>query len=113
MTQVSLQDILSCSSLPSLPAVAARLLELTSNPNVELSEISRLVQQDQALAARVLKTVNSSFYGLTSPCGSIERAMGYLGLNSVKSLVLGFSFVDVTGEGKDGTFDLQEHWRRA
>ena len=107
-----LQDVLNCSNLPSLPAVAIKLLELTSDPDVAMKEIAQLVQQDQALAAKVLKTVNSSFYGLSSRCGSIERAMGYLGLNTVKSLVLGFSLVEATNDVGDG-FDLEAHWRRA
>ncbi len=112
MSDSQLQDVLSCSNLPSLPAVAVRLLELTSDPDVAMGDIAKLVQQDQALSAKVLKTVNSSFYGLSTPCGSIERAMGYLGLNTVKSLVLGFSLVETTKAVDDG-FDLNAHWRRA
>ncbi len=108
-----MKNILSCPNLPSLPAIAVQLLELTGDPNVAMSDIAKLVQQDQALAVKVLKTVNSSFYGLSSPCGSIDRAMGYLGLNTVKSLVLGFCLVETTkGAGDDG-FDLEAHWRRA
>ena len=113
MSHVSLDEIMMCSNLPSLPAVAVRLLELTSDPDVAMSDIAQLVQQDQALAAKVLKTVNSSFYGLSTPCGSIERAMGYLGLNTVKSLVLGFSLVDTTRNVRETGFDLDAHWRRA
>lgn len=78
-----------------------------------MSDIAKLVQQDQALAAKVLKTVNSSYYGLSSPCGSIDRAMGYLGLNTVKSLVLGFSLVETTKHSGENGFDLEGHWRRA
>ncbi len=113
MSEPLLEEVLSCSNLPSLPAVAVKLLELTSDPDVAMSDIAKLVQQDQALAAKVLKTVNSSFYGLSTPCGSIERAMGYLGLNTVKSLVLGFSLIDTTKSAGEEGFDLNAHWRRA
>lgn len=113
MSQFSIDEVMMCPSLPSLPAVAVRLLELTSDPDVAISDIAKLVQQDQALAGKVLKTVNSSFYGLSSPCGSIDRAMGYLGLNTVKSLVLGFSLVEATGSADEGGFDMDAHWRRA
>lgn len=113
MSQFSLDEIMVCPRLPSLPAVAVRLLELTSDPDVAISDIAKLVQQDQALAAKVLKTVNSSFYGLSSPCGSIDRAMGYLGLNTVKSLVLGFSLVEASSAADEGVFDMDAHWRRA
>jgi len=113
MSQSQLQSILTCPNLPTLPAIAVQLMELTSDPNVAMSDIARLVQQDQALSAKVLKTVNSSFYGLSSSCGSIDRAMGYLGLNTVKSLVLGFSLVETTKSAGDEGFDLSAHWRRA
>lgn len=112
MSKYSLDNVMMCPNLPSLPAVAVRLLELTSDPDVAMSDIAKLVQQDQALAAKVLKTVNSSFYGLSSPCSSIDRAMGYLGLNTVKSLVLGFSLVETT-KSVESDFDLESHWRRA
>ena len=108
-----LDDVVSCPSLPSLPVVAAEVIELTGDPNVSMKKIAQCVQKDQALAGKVLKTVNSSFYGLATPCGSIERAMAFLGMNTVKSLVLGFSLVDMTRVGAEGGFDLMAHWRRA
>ena len=112
MSQILLEDVLNCPSLPSLPAVAVKLIELTGDPDVQISEIAKAVQQDQALAGKVLKTVNSSFYGLPNRCGSIKRAMGYLGLNTVKSLVLGFSLVETTSKMEKDGFDLISHWRR-
>lgn len=112
MSQAVLNEILDCPSLPSLPSVAVQLLELTKDPDAKVKDISLLVQQDQGLAAKVLKTVNSSYYGLSKPCGSIERALMYLGLNTVKSLVLGFSLVETTDAiGEDAVFDLQAHWQ--
>ncbi len=112
MSSVRFADVLSCPSLPSLPAIAAKLIELTGDPDVQISEIAQTVQQDQALAGKVLKTVNSSFYGLPNKCGSIERAMGFLGLNTVKSLVLGFSLVETTSNVDHDGFDMVGHWRR-
>ncbi len=106
-------DVLNCPSLPSLPAVAVQLLELTGDPNVNMKDIAKLVSTDQGLSAKVLKTVNSSYYGLAKPCGSIDRALAFLGLNTVKSIVLGFSLVETTSNADDGVFDLGGHWRRA
>ncbi len=109
-----LDKIISCPSLPSLPAVAIEVLELTRDPNVSIKEIAKVVENDQAIAAKVLRTINSSYYGLASPCPTIQRAMGYLGLNTVRSLVLGFSLVDsFKNTNSEGAFDLQAHWRRA
>ncbi len=98
--------------MPTLPTVAIKLLDLTRDPEVDLSDIADLVQFDQALAAKVLNTVNSSYYALTQPCPTIKRALAYLGLNTVKSLVLGFSLVEMTNECDANGFDLLDYWRR-
>jgi len=107
----SQEQVLKCESLPTLPAVAMELLEKTSNPDVAMNEISELIQSDPGLAGKVLKTVNSSFYGLPKPCPSIDRAIGMLGLRAVKSLVLGFSMVNLT-HGLGEAFDMSAFWRR-
>jgi diguanylate cyclase (GGDEF)-like protein len=106
-----LEKVLASPKLPTLPTVAVELLQLTQDPDVNLADIARLVQYDQALAAKILKTVNSSYYSLAQPCPTIKRALAYLGLSTVKSLVLGFSLVDLTHTCGDG-FDLLNYWRR-
>ena len=106
-----LEKVLSCPNLPSLPMVAMELLELTSDPDVALSHIAKVVQHDQALCSKILRTVNSSYYGLSKPCPTITRALAYLGLSTVKSLVLGFSLIDSTS-AKNDDFDLVHYWRR-
>jgi diguanylate cyclase (GGDEF)-like protein len=94
--------------------VAIQILDLTRDPNVSIKEIGKVVENDQAIAAKVLRTINSSYYGLASPCPNIQRALGYLGLNTVRSLVLGFSLVDsFRNSSGNGGFDLRTHWRRA
>lgn len=91
-----------------------QVLELTRDPRVSIQRIADLVQNDPALTTKVLRTVNSSYYGLATPCPSISRAMSLLGLNTVKSIVLGFSLVETTkAVGLDGRFDLENYWRRA
>lgn len=106
-----IEEILSCPSLPSLPAIALRVVEMTSDPNVKLPELARDIQNDQGLASKVLRTVNSSFYGLRTRCGTINKALVLLGLGPVKSLALSFSLIGSIGEQDDG-FDYQSYWRR-
>jgi diguanylate cyclase (GGDEF)-like protein len=110
MRIVTLEQVLACPHLPSLPTVAVDVLSLTADKDVKLVEIARVVQNDQALCAKILKTVNSTYYGLSKPCPTVTRALTYLGLSTVKSLVLGFSLVDWSkfGEG----FDMIDYWRR-
>lgn len=109
---ISIDQVLSCRSLPSLPGVAVEVLGLTRDPNVPLDKIAKVIQNDAALTAKVLKTVNSSYYGLAQKCATLNRAIGYLGVKTVKSLVLGFSLVDTTKALEEGGFDLSEYWQR-
>jgi len=108
-----LEKILACPNLPTFPTIAVELLELTRDPDVSINDIAKLIKGDQGLASRVLKTVNSSFYGLSKPCSTIERAMGFLGIKAIKSLVLGFSVVRMTKDvNNDQGFDMDAYWRR-
>jgi two-component system, cell cycle response regulator len=107
-----LQNILNCSNLPTLPAVAVRVLELTADPDVRMDELASTIQADQALSAKILRTVNSSFFGLRKRCTSIDKALVLLGLGPVKSLVLGFSLVMAVGKDNDAGFDYVSYWRR-
>lgn len=107
-----LDEILACQSLPSLPAIAVQVLELTSDQNVSMDELAQLIQTDQAMAAKILRTVNSSFYALRERCTTIRKALVMLGLSPVKSLVLGFSLVNSIDMDEDSAFDYVAYWRR-
>lgn len=107
-----LEEVLSCPSLPSLPAVALKVIELTSDRNVALERLAETIQNDQGLAAKVLRTVNSSFYGLRTRCSTINKALVMLGLSPVKSLALGFSLVSSLTDENDREFDYVAYWRR-
>ena len=107
-----LEKVLSCHKLPSLPAVAMRVVELTQDQKVSMRALAETIQNDQALTAKILKTVNSSLFGLRQKCSSINQAIIMLGMSAVKTLALGFSLVTAI---KDSTqeFDLRDHWRRS
>lgn len=112
-TPADRERVLACPSLPTPPVIAVKLLELTRDPEVRISDIAKLVESDQALAGKVIRLVNSSLYSLTSPCKSIERALSLLGLSTVKSLVLGFSLVEATKSlDDDDGFDTDAYWTR-
>ena len=113
--QPALERVLACPKLPTLPVVAMRVLELTAKPDVSLREIAAVIENDPAIATKVLRTVNSSYYALTRRCGSIQQALAFLGLQTVKALVLGFSLArSVDGGGEDEvSFDFTDYWRRS
>ena len=108
-----LEEILACPTLPSLPVVAMEVIELTSNPNVSMDELADRIQMDQAMASKIVRTVNSSYYGLRKPCANVRKALVMLGLGPVKTLALGFSLVSsLSGLSIEG-FDWEGYWRRS
>ena len=109
----SLKDrIRSCTSLPSLPAAALSVLQLTENDSTGMDELAKIIAVDAALSARILRAINSSFYGLNQKVTSINQAVVLLGLHAVKTLVLGFSLVSNLASQKRG-FDHLAYWRRS
>ena len=74
--------------LPSLPSTCATLLAALENPDIPLSEVGRIIGQDVGMTAKILQMVNSAFFGLLREVGSVAAAVGYLGLDIVKQLVL-------------------------
>jgi signal transduction histidine kinase/ActR/RegA family two-component response regulator len=77
--------------LPTPPTLTMRILERASLPSCTLAEIGKIIGQDPALCGKMLRLVNSSLFGLQRSVTSIERALSLLGLNHVRSLVLGLS----------------------
>jgi diguanylate cyclase (GGDEF)-like protein len=77
--------------LPSPPGVVMQVLEKASQPGCKPAELAALIYRDAALYGKIIKTVNSALYGLPRSVTSIEQAVALLGLNPVRSLVLGLS----------------------
>jgi len=108
-----LDKIRAADNLPSLPAVALQVLKMTQSEDVSIAEIARVIQQDPALTARLLKTVNSSLFGMSRKISSLPQAMVVLGLRTVKVIVLSFSLVDTMRGYRTGGFDFAMYWRRS
>jgi HD-like signal output (HDOD) protein len=74
--------------LPSLPLLYQKLLAELSRENPSLIDIGRLISQDIGLCTRLLQIVNSTFFGLQRNLSSVDEAVAYLGLETVKALAL-------------------------
>jgi two-component system, cell cycle response regulator len=112
MNQQLADKILACKSIPTLPAVAVRILELANDPSSNSRQVAECIEADPAMAARLLKTVNSSFYARRIPVATINQAVVILGLQAVKTLVLGFSLVGSMSRVRPKGFDAMKFWRR-
>jgi HD-like signal output (HDOD) protein len=78
----------SVDGLPSLPRIYGDLTAALESPSCGAGEIAAVVCRDPALAAKILQLVNSSFFGLPRPLTALPQAVAYLGVATVRSLVL-------------------------
>jgi diguanylate cyclase (GGDEF)-like protein len=113
MNETLINRIRQCPTLPSLPAVAIQVLDLAQLDEVDIAEIARVISKDPALSSKILRTVNSSFYGRSQSISTITHALVILGLQSVKTLVLGFSLVTNLKQHKGKGFKHLSYWRRS
>src|SRR4051812_10861007 len=106
--------ITNSTQLPTLPIIAMQVLELTRREDGSVPEIASLIMTDQALASKILKTVNSPFYGLTKQVSTVSQALVILGLQAAKTLALGFSLLThlKTPDRGDFGFNHMLFWKR-
>jgi HD-like signal output (HDOD) protein/GGDEF domain-containing protein len=93
-TTLSLEKLLACDQVPSLPEVAIRIIEIAQQEDPDTQELIRTVRTDPAIAGRVLKFANSALFGVRTRPSSIEAAVPLLGTTLVRTLVLGFSLAE-------------------
>lgn len=97
--------------LYSLPGVAMKVLELTRNPQVDTHALKRCIENDPALTCKILRTVNSSLFGLSREVSDLQQALALLGTKPLKLLVLGFSLPSGLFGGMS-TEAMELYWRR-
>jgi len=113
LPEVIEQCLKDCDNLPSLPAVAIKVLDLCRLEDTSIATLAKTVQQDPALTGRILKVINSAFYGLPNKIASISQAIGLLGIRKTKMVVLGFSVIQVRQTVTETDFDLRRYWAKA
>lgn len=115
MNDEILEKVLASPRLPSLPTIALEVIELVQQRDVDIRQIAETISHDPALTTKILKTVNSSFYSQTQEISTVTHALVILGLNSIKTLALGFSLVNnlPKGEEGEGGFDHMSFWKRS
>lgn len=102
-----LQDI------PTLPMVAMKVNELINNPNSTSAQIADVLKKDQVLVAKILRLVNSSYYAIPGGVTDVQRALAFLGFNTLAQLVLSLSIFTVF-KGVDSTeFSMLDFWKHA
>lgn len=98
--------------LHSAPHIAQKILSLTRDPDFSLDDVTKCLESDPAMSARILRVVNSSRYGLQHKVTSVKHAAAYIGLRSLRLITLTFGVVETLTRGISGNL-YAEFWRRA
>ncbi len=98
--------------LPPMPMVMQKLLSVVGSDRTSAKDVAEVLSTDQALAGKVLKLVNSSFYGFSNKISTISRAVVILGFSEVRNLALGLSSYEALKKYKD-IVDWGEFWGHA
>lgn len=100
-------------SIPALPDTLYKVNALLDDPEASLKEIADLLATDSGLAARVLKLVNSAYYGLPRMVATIPLATTILGIRAIKNQVVNIAYADVMGELGGRYEEYRILWRHA
>lgn len=112
--QVVENAIREISHIATLPEVTLRIIELVEDPTSTAQDLHAVISNDPALSSRILKVVNSSFYGLPGQISSINRAIVMLGLNAVKNIAIAASLAKLFRGGElTPTFSAKELWNHS
>lgn len=98
--QVVESAIREISHIATLPEITVKIIELVEDPTSTAQDLHNIIASDPALCSRILKVVNSSFYGLPGQIGSINRAIVLLGLNAVKNIAISASLAKLFHGGE-------------
>ena len=93
------RKIENIKGLPTLPGVVQKISNMVENSTTSAEDIGRIISSDQVLTAKVLKLINSAFYGFPGRISCVTHGIVLIGFNVVKGLVLSASVFDMM-EGK-------------
>ena len=108
-----LHKVLHGKEVQTFPVAVNHVLELLREPEVDFRKVAEGLQCDPALTVRILRTVNSSAYGSSSPIQDMGHAISFLGLASLEQIVLGIAVRNVLPKTKGPGFSFKRYWETA
>lgn len=114
LAQGPLKKVVSkIDSLPSLPAVYVELVEELKSEDASIEKIGEIIAKDIGLTTKILKMVNSAFFGLPQEITHPAKAVSMLGIDIVQAMVLTSGTFDKFKHLKLQGFSLEENWQHA
>lgn len=99
--------------LPSLPSLYVEIVEKLRQPETMIEDIANVISRDIGMTAKILKLVNSAFFGLQQHISNLDDAVAYLGMNTIKTLVLCINAFSQYEGVKIPGFTLEQLWQHS
>jgi HD-like signal output (HDOD) protein len=111
-TETIVRDaVRNVTALATLPEITTQIISTVENPRSSAGQLHKIISHDPSLSARILKVVNSAFYGVSGQIGSVERAIVLLGLTAVKNIAVAASLGQLFRGAKLGLdFSAKDLW---
>lgn len=99
--------------LPTLPMIFTKMNETIAKPNSSANDIAMVIGKDTTLSARLLKIVNSAFYGFPSRIDSVSRAVAIIGTRQLSTLASGVSIINMFRDIPSDIIDMHSFWKHS
>lgn len=99
--------------LPSISSLYMEIVEKANEPDAPLEEVARIIVTDPGMTANILKLVNSAFFGLKRELSSAAEAVGYIGLDTIKALVLSIHAFTQFSNPNQGGLMVESLWEHS
>lgn len=111
---ISIEEIVQdVTTIHSLPLFYSRLDETINHPRSSISDIGKVISEDQGLTARILKLANSPLFGYFSKIETISQAVTIIGIQQVRDLALALSVMDVFTGIPEELINMEQFWRHS
>jgi putative nucleotidyltransferase with HDIG domain len=106
--------IISIRDLPTIPEIVREAILFMSDIDVSMDKLVDIISKDPPLAGKLLRVVNSAFYGLSGKVGSLKFALVLLGMRQIRQLIFGISVLSLFPlEPGKPTFDRRRFWQHS
>ena len=107
------EQVTTQTKLISLPDIYIQLKAVLDDPNYALADIEAVIEKDPAITARLLRMVNSAYFGLAVEISTVNRAINLLGTQQIHDLVLATSVSETFTGIPDDIMNMQQFWRHS
>lgn len=114
ITRLTVSEIATkLDDIPTLPTIVYELSRIINDPMSSTSEIEKIMSQDISLTTKVLRLANSAYYAIPGGVSSLQRAIAYIGYDTINQLTLSASIVKALEFESSNTFCFKEFWKHS